>query len=328
MRTAASDVYEADLQYDSVYLMYDHNFNSKWQIVGGVRVEDYKQETDTFSLATAEPIASVIDEQSVLPSLGVNWRFADTQQLRLALSKTVARPDFKETANSQFFENEFNVIIRGNPLLEISEVANLDLRWEWYFGDNDRDQLSVAGFLKEMEDPIERVVQPASGTAGNSRTFRNALDGEVYGVEVEARKEFLLGSGGSTVIFVDFNAAYIESDVTLENGETSLLQGAPEYTANIVAGYDNFATGHQVTLLYNSNGAYIADRGLQGLPDILLEARGELNLIYRYDLSEAVTLRAKIENLLDEPVEYTQGGDVFQSYEKGMNASIGFDWSF
>lgn len=327
IRTAASDVYEADLQYDSVYLMYDHNFNSDWQIVGGVRVEDYLQETDTFSLATSEPIASVIDEQSVLPSLGVNWRFADTQQLRLAVSKTVARPDFKETANSQFFENEFNVIIRGNPLLDISEVTNLDLRWEWYFGDNDKDQLSVAGFLKEMEDPIERVVQPASGTAGNSRTFRNALDAEIYGIEVEGRKEFLLGAGGSTAIFIDFNAAYIESDVTLENGETSVLQGAPEYTGNLVIGYDNFATGHQLTLLYNANGAYIADRGLQGLPDIFLEARGELNLIYRYDLSEAVTLRAKVENLLDEPVEYTQGGDVFQSYDKGMNASIGFDWS-
>jgi outer membrane receptor protein involved in Fe transport len=116
----------------------------------------------------------------------------DTQQLRLAVSQTVARPDFKEASNAVFFDNEFNVRVRGNPNLQISDIVNADLRWEWYFGENESDNLSAALFYKDMTDPIERVVQAASGTASNSRTFQNSETAELYGVEIEGRKEFVL----------------------------------------------------------------------------------------------------------------------------------------
>ena len=268
----------------------------------------------------------MIDEDSILPSLGINWFFSDTQQLRLAVSQTVARPDFKEAANATFYDNEFNFRVRGNPFLTISEIINADLRWEWY--PNETDNLSVAAFYKDMTDPIERVVQLASGTAGNSRTFQNSDEAELLGVEVEGRKEFNLTSDYNNNIFVSFNASFIDSEVSAENQATRELQGQPEYTANLVVGYDNVSGGHQLTLLMNYTGESIADVGLSGAPDVLLEARGELNFVYRYDFSDALTLRAKIENILNAEVEYTQGGQVFQRYEKGLAAQIAFDYQF
>ena len=93
-----------------------------------------------------------------------------------------------------------------------------------------------------------------------------------------------------------------------------------------MVGYDNVSGGHQLTLLMNYTGESIADVGLSGAPDVLLEARGELNFVYRYDFSDALTLRAKIENILNAEVEYTQGGQVFQRYEKGLAAQIAFDY--
>jgi len=295
--------------------------------VGG-RYEFYDQTTDTFDLTTGEPVQGVVDEASFLPSLGINWFYADDQQLRFAVSQTVARPDFKEASNAVYFDNEFNVRIRGNKDLTISDVFNADLRWEWYFGDNEQDNLSVAAFYKEMTDPIERVVQPASGTAGNTRTFQNSDQAELYGMEVEGRKEFLLTDDYNQTLFVSFNVAYIESEVTAGNQNTRALQGQPEYTSNLVIGYDNLEYGQQLTLLYNHNGASIADVGVLGAPDVYLEPRGELNLVYRYDISEAATLKARIENLLDQEVEYTQGGQVFQRYDKGTTFQGGFDWNF
>ena len=265
---------------------------------------------------------------SFLPALGINWFYSDTQQLRFAVSQTVARPDFKEASNAVFFDNEFNVRVRGNPNLKVSDVINADLRWEWYFGDNDRDNLSAALFYKEMDDPIERVVQAASGTASNSRTFQNSESAELYGIEIEGRKEFLIGGSYDNTVFLSFNAAYIESEVTLLNGDTRELQGQPEYTANLVLGYDNIPGGHQVTLLYNHNGESIADVGILGRPNVVLENRGELNLVYRYDISESASIKARFENILDAEVEYTQGGDLFQRYEKGTTFQIGFDWEF
>ena len=328
IRTAVSDEYSAELSYNSVYAMYDHTVDSTWQFIVGARYEMYDQTTDTFDLTTGAPVQGIVDEPSLLPSLGINWFYSDTQQLRFAMSQTVARPDFKEASNAVYFDNEFNVRIRGNKDLTISDVLNLDLRWEWYFGDNEQDSLSVAAFYKEMTDPIERVVQPASGTAGNTRTFQNSDKADLYGMEVEGRKEFVLSDDYNRTLFVSFNMAYIESEVTAANQLTRALQGQPEYTANLVIGYDDLSAGQQLTLLYNQNGQSIADVGVLGAPDVYLESRGELNLVYRYDISDYATLKARIENLLDEKVEYTQGSSVFQSYEKGTTFQLGFEWNF
>ncbi|EAQ97775.1 TonB-dependent receptor domain-containing protein [Congregibacter litoralis] len=328
VRTQVSDEYEAKLDYNSIYAMYDHTFDGVWEVIAGARYEQYEQVTDTFDLTTGNPVQGIVDEGSFLPALGINWFYSDTQQLRLAISQTVARPDFKEASNAVFFDNEFNVRVRGNPNLTVSDVFNADLRWEWYFGDNDTDNVSAAVFYKDMTDPIERVYQAASGTASNSRTFQNSEAAELYGFEVEGRKEFLLTDDYNNTLFVSFNAAYIESEVTLLSGDARALQGQPEYTANFVIGYDNVPGGHQLTLLYNHNGESIADVGILGLPNVLLEERGEMNLVYRYDISETASLKARIENIFDAEVEYTQGGEVFQFYEKGTTFQIGLDWEF
>ncbi|MFK8042586.1 TonB-dependent receptor domain-containing protein [Congregibacter sp.] len=328
VRTQVSDEYQAELEYNSVYAMYDHTFDGVWEVIAGARYEQYEQVTDTFDLTTGNPVQGIVDEGSLLPALGINWFYSDTQQLRLAISQTVARPDFKEASNAVFFDNEFNVRVRGNPNLTISDIFNADLRWEWYFGDNDTDNISAAVFYKDMTDPIERVYQAASGTASNSRTFQNSEAAELYGAEIEGRKEFVLTDDYNNTLFVSFNAAYIESEVTLLNGDARALQGQPEYTANFVIGYDNVPGGHQLTLLYNHNGESIADVGILGLPNVLLEERGELNLVYRYDISEKATLKARVENIFDAEVEYTQGDQIFQFYEKGTTFQLGFDWEF
>ena len=66
------------------------------------------------------------------------------------------------------------------------------------------DSLSVALFYKDMDKPIERVVQAASGTAGNSRTFQNSDSAELYGLEVDGRFEFEIGDGYDQTFFCVF----------------------------------------------------------------------------------------------------------------------------
>jgi len=326
-KTLASDSYDAELEYNSAYLMYDHTFDSVWQVILGGRYEAYEQTTNTFSLQGAQgAVQSVIDEDSFLPSLGVNWFISEEHQLRFAVSQTVARPDFKEAANATFYDNEFNFRVRGNPFLEISDIINADLRWEWYL--SEVDSLSVAVFYKDMDQPIERVVQAASGTAGNSRTFQNSDSAELYGIEVDGRFEFALGEGYDQTVFVSFNAAIIESEVTARNQDARALQGQPEYTANLILGYDNISAGHQLTVLLNQNGQSIADVGVSGQPDVFLEPRLDLNIVYRFDISNTLTLKAKLENLLDDEVEYSQGGQVFQIYNRGPTIQVGLDWQF
>lgn len=326
-KTLASDSYEAELEYNSVYLSYDHMLDNRYQFIVGARYEDYRQTTDTFSLQGAgDAVQSLIDEGSLLPSLGFNWFYSDEQQLRLAVSRTVARPDFKEASNATFYDTEFDFRVRGNPNLDISDIFNVDLRWEWYFSDT--ESISLAAFYKEMDDPIERVVQPASGTVGNSRTYANAETAELYGIEFDSKVEFIIGDDSTRSFFAALNASLIESEVNLSGQESRKLQGQPDYTFNLVLGYDDIARGHQLTVLVNQNGESIKDVGILGNPDVIEEPRLDINLIYRYDLSEDFVVRAKVNNLLNDDVEFTQGGRTFLGYKRGVEFQLGLDWNF
>lgn len=325
-RTLASDSYEADLWYNSAYFSWDQTFDDRVQVIAGLRYEMYDQTTDTFSLQGAgDPVQSNVDENSLLPSFGLTWFATDAHQFRFLISRTVARPDFKESANATFYDTEFDFRVRGNPNLEVSDILNIDARWEFY--PNERDSLSVAGFFKDFDRPIERVVQPASGTAGNSRTYENAESATLYGAEIEARREFLVSADYARSFFVALNASYIESEVQLDD-RTRPLQGQPQYTTNVVLGFDHATYGQQVTLLLNQNGQSIKDVGILGNPDVIEEPRLDINLVYRWDIGDDFSFRAKLSNLLNDDVLFTQGGRTFLAYRQGVEFQIGADWNF
>ena len=325
-KTLASDSYDAEMDLNSLYLSYDALLNSEYQLVVGARYEDYEQTTETFALQGAqEQVTAKLDEDIVLPSLSLNWYFSEDQQLRFAVAKAVSRPDFKETSLAVFYDNEFDFRVRGNPNLQVSEVTSYDLRWEHYW--NDMETFSVALFYKNFKDPIERVVLTASGTAGNSRTFRNADEGELWGIEIDGRREFPFNEALTKSFFVAMNASYLDSEVTIDN-DTSDLQGAPEYTFNLILGYDDIVNGHELTVLLNQNGETVVDKGVSGQPDIIEEPRLSLNVTYQYSLTETLDFKAKIDNLLNSEVEFTQAGNVFQRYEKGIKFKAGIDWTF
>lgn len=326
-KTLPSDSYEADMDLYSFFTEYDMLWQSTYQIIVGARYEDFQQDTETFSLqGEQDRVKSNIEEDTIMPSLGLNWFYMDDQQLRFAVTKTVSRPDFKETSNATFYDPEFDFRVRGNPNLKVADVTNYDIRWEKYFSDN--ETISIALFYKDMEDPIERVVLPASGTVSNSRTFQNAESAEIYGIEVDGRKDIPINKALTKSFFISLNGSWMESDVELLGSGSRDLQGVPDYTANLILGYDDIINGHELTLLFNQNGDTIVDVGVAGLDDIIEEPRLDVNITYKYMITDDLALKAKVKNLLDSAVKFTQGGKTFRSYEKGVELKVGIDWKF
>jgi TonB-dependent receptor len=315
------------MNLNSFYVSYDTLINSKYQVVLGARYEDFEMITDTFELEGEQrAIRIVTDEDIVLPSLSFNWFYEEDQQLRLAISQTVSRPDFREKSNATYYDDECDCRVRGNPYLEVSEVTNIDVRWEKYWSTD--ESLSLALFYKDFNAPIERVALPASGTAGNSRIFQNSESAEIYGIEFDGRKVFALDDSFAQSVFVSVNASLIESEVELLGGSTRELQGQPEYTFNLIIGYDDIESGHEITLLANQNGETIVDVGISGLPDIIEQPRFDLNINYKYQINDEMTFKVKLKNILNSETETTQGGNVFRRYEKGVEFKAGVDWNF
>ena len=96
-----------------------------------------------------------------LPSLNLNFKFDDDLIGRLAISKTMARPNFDDTRPSgRIVENQFNAFGSGNINnvgLKPLESKNLDLSLEWYF--NPTGLLSVALFRKDMTNFTESIAE-------------------------------------------------------------------------------------------------------------------------------------------------------------------------
>ncbi len=248
--------------------------------------------------------------------------------MRFGLSKTVSRPDFKETSNALFYDPDFDITVRGNPDLEVSDAINADARYQFYW--NDVDNLSVGLFYKDLDKPIERVLNIASGTVGNSRTFQNADSAEIYGLEFEGRKEWSIGSSLTKSFFLAGNASLIESEVQLtgQSVDSRPLQGQPDYVLNLILGYDDIDNGQELTVLLNQNGDTVSDVGIDGQADIILEPRLDLIINYRWYFTDSWQFVFKGENLLDKPVEFTQANNVYQSWKTGREFTFGLNWNF
>ena len=121
-----------------------------------------------FTTPGSSTASTALNNDYWLPTATVTWNFQPDMQLRLNASKTIARPQFRELLYQTYFDPESNRAYRGNPLLEDSRLTNAEARWEWYF---DRDQrMSVAGFYKKIDKPIESLITGLDFTTG----FANA----------------------------------------------------------------------------------------------------------------------------------------------------------
>lgn len=331
-RTEPRDNFDADWDIDWVYAMGTLE-SERFQFNAGVRVEESDQTLDTFQEITGQPETVKLKQTDTLPAASATWFMNSQMQLRFAYSETVARPDFKELSNARFVDPLFNFVVQGNSNLQISSVTNFDLRWEWFF--NDQDNLTVGIFYKEIDDPIELVFRNISSSAEPDRIFRNQTSAELSGIEVDFRKEFALDAGYTQSLFLGLNASLIDSEVELEpetavsEGQTRrALQDQAESTLNVQVGYDHLGLGHQVTLLYNRVGDRISEGGGGGLPEVIEVPFDSLDLVYEYSGLQDFVLRAKIRNILDDSLVFTQGGETFRELEQGVGFSFSVKWKF
>jgi outer membrane receptor protein involved in Fe transport len=208
----------------------------------------------------------------------------------------------------------------GNPELTRALIQNVDVRWEVFPGA--ADIFAVSFFYKHFTDPIERIVEP---TAQLRTSFTNADSARNAGLEFEARRRF------AELFTVGANYTFVDSKITLSPAaaqvQTSLerpLEGQSKNLVNLM--FEVGADQTSVRLLYNFFGERISDVGSLGLPDILEDKRGSVDVIVATRLRR-VNVRFSAENLTDEEFDYTQGGLIQRSYNLGRTFGINFGFS-
>lgn len=329
--TRSVDNYTADQRLDAAFFNVDIAYTDRFRLALGARFEDNTQSVDTFDLSNPQlgNIRAQIDDSDLLPALAATWTYSDSAQLRFGYARTLSRPDFRELSPAPFFDPLLDVESSGNPDLEQTQIDNLDLRWEYYFeGDQN---VAAALFYKKFESPIERVSVPGTG---GLLSYQNAESARNRGIEVEGFKRLdWFGEWGADY-FAGFNAAYIKSDVELgtagsiQTNRSRPLQGQSKHLINLELGYKPQAEDARLeaTLLYNVFGERIAQVGVLGLPDVYEQPFNQLDFTLKYRFAPEWSLGLKLRNLLDEEIEFSQGGLPTRLYEPGREIGVTVEW--
>jgi len=323
--TRNTDTYTANQDIYAGYLMFDLPLSSRLRFVGGARVEQSTQEVvsyDLFDVDRTDAVTSTLDNTDVLPGLNLTWSLRPDMNLRLAYSHTVNRPEFRELAEFEFTDVVGGRAVIGNPNLKRALIRNADVRWEWF--PSAREVVAVSLFLKDFDNPIERVVQP---TAQLRTSFDNALGATNHGIELELRRAVTRN------LFASVNYSYVDSEIELAQAagqvQTSLvrpLSGQSKHLVNAFLELRLPSTGFSGRLLYNFFDDRITDVGSLGLPDIIEEGRHSLDLVLQKNLG-SFDLKLSADNLLDSDYVFTQGGLNQRVFTRGRTFAISFDYS-
>jgi len=268
----------------------------------GVRYETADQTVstiDVFDNPVVPPFTSTLSNSYWLPGATLTWEASTALQFRANVSKTIARPQFRELLPVLYYDPETNRSYRGNPLLSDSQLLNAELRAEYYFGGPDR--ISVAGFYKNIDSPIETSIQfAANGTIG---TFANAPKAKLFGVEADLVKYFDLsdweGFFASRQFFFMANYTYTNSklvvgpdDLVFRYGrpptlasnifvDGSPLTGQSDHLANLQFGLEDQEKLSQMTVLLAYASKRVVGRGDGAFPDIIEEPGLQVDFVYR-----------------------------------------------
>jgi outer membrane receptor protein involved in Fe transport len=320
--TRSTDFYDAEQTTTAFYGMVDLPLAARWRLVGGARVEQFDQRVTTFDLfdTDATTIDAEINETDLFPAANLVFSPRSDQNVRFGFSQTVNRPEFRELAPFEFTDIVGGRAVVGNPALTRALIRNYDVRWELFPG---AEQLVAASFFyKDFSDPIERFVEP---TAQLRTSYTNAESARNVGFELEARR--LIGRH----VLAGANYTFVDSEITLDEFQTNVLTTLQRPLAgtsrHMFNGLVELRAGATVVrVLVNYFDDRIADVGSLGLPDIIEEGRPTLDLALTHRFGP-LGIRFAADNLTNEPVKYTQGGQPQRRYTIGRTLLLEFGYS-
>ena len=328
--TNVDDSYQAFSLLNAAYAMFDTKIAEKLRIVGGARIESYRQNFKyiEFGSNLQQNIDTTVVD--ILPSVNLIYSLTNKVNFRLSASKTVSRPEFRELAPFSFYNFLNDNLTSGDPTLKRASINNYDARFEFFPGAG--QIFSVSAFYKQFTNPIELILR--TGTSGTPELYYdNVGNTKNYGAEFEYRMNLgFLNSKDSTSFLKDItlyaNASIIRSSVDLSmyagqaeyTNSARPLQGQSPYIIN--AGiYYSAPKDVNFSLSYNLVGQRIAIAGSIQEPSVWENGRNVIDFQISKMFKKKLELKLNVKDLLAQDLIYFQDINKNKKYDKGTDSA-------
>jgi outer membrane receptor protein involved in Fe transport len=362
--TPNPNAYNSNVNNTGVYLSSEFSPVSKLKTIIGLRGEKYVQRHTGRDQAYASgdiqgrnlDNEKVLDAFDLFPSLNIIYALNDQQNLRLSYSRTIARPSFKELSFAQILDPITNRYFNGGLFpysdwdgkLTETRIDNFDVRWELFMQGG--QLLSLSGFYKTFDDPIELVRIPEQATTTEYQP-RNVGDGQLFGAELELRKTLDFVSPVLSNFIISGNFTVVKSEIEMTNKEfnsrktyekdgqtienTRKMAGQAPYILNGGLAYDNPGLGFDAGFFYNVKGPTLFIVGAGLFPDVEAQPFHSLNfnLNKSFGAERKASVNLNVSNMLNDVREEMYTGfraenQIFTSFSPRTAVSIGLKYSF
>ena len=301
------------------YIMTEWQFADHIRMIFGGRAE-YADINVNSSTQGGFTVESSLRNLDVLPAFLLNTKFSDNTNFRFAISRTVARPEYRELAPVTFRDVLGGVSVTGNSKLQRGLINNIDVRYEHF--PNPNEIFSIGLFAKQFINPIERVEQATSGAY--QANFQNALMADNIGIELEGRKQVLTFLTLFSNITVMSSTVQLDESrgLTVTDSKRPLVGQAP-YVVNVGATYSSLSGRTNATILYNTVGDRLFAAGVVPLPNIVEKSRHMVDVTVKAPVGKYANVKIDVRNILDARFRFMQGGLEREGYNVGRTIALG-----
>ncbi len=337
---SVEDDYTMDEEISSVYAMASVDLSARFNLTGGVRVEQTDVTVSAFSFVneveTTHPdgvtqidslpfgTSDILvtrgehDYTTVLPSLVARYELTPEWLLRASFSSNLGRPDYPDTAPISTLSVSEDELVPGifyasnqigNPDLEPYEGTNYDLSLDYYFPEGN-GVVSFGAFYKRIENAIYSFNQQFFdyNFAGvnfdeyNSSTLDNAEPGKIQGLEIGLQYDFIGLPEPFDGFGTSINGAFIDSEVEVSQrpGEKLPFFNQADNTYNIQFYYEKYGFQARLAWSYQSE-ALFDEITASAEEDIFRAERETLDLKLSYQINDSLRVFVSGRNLGDEP---------------------------
>lgn len=334
---------------DGFYSTILFHLKDKLEINIGIRAENTIREYKYRTIS--DPITNPFRKKSVekwyvLPAINVKYIATEKANIRFAASKTYTKPVLFESLDINLI-NADGTTERGNSDLINSENYNVDLKFEIF--PTTKELFAATFFAKYINNPIERTIQSSATGSGQTITYFNNKNAQLFGAEFEVLIQLTRINENWKGWSFGFNTSLMFTEATVNQNrsgyfdtfEKRKLQGASTWLINSDIKYE-FNIGSKwkntASLVYAVYGERIYAVGIAGYDHIYEKPFHKLDFVWGSVINKNWNFKWSIDNILNPIYKQELGTNnqlaiaetslLLRSYQRGIGFSTGLSFSF